>query len=40
LHTEKFDQKIAGLRFISKSEIDDYEYIASPVKEMLQMSFE
>ncbi len=40
LHTEKFDEKIAELRFISKAEIDDYEFIGLREKEMLQMSFE
>jgi mutator protein MutT len=32
LHTENFDEKVAELKFISKSEIDDYDWINSPNK--------
>lgn len=40
LHSEIYDEKIAELRFISESEIDEFEYIGPREKELVALTFE
>lgn len=40
LHSSGYDEKISELRFISESEIDNFEYIGPREKELVALTFE